>query len=205
MQVIDSLQMENEVSARCDITELELPLCLLDLLQSIIDQYLVLFLQVSEDLHIELVCGFLNLDLGQGRCGYLPLHFFEFDITRDLIKSRLRINDPTRRKNDETCLSGAESVLLQQVCMELIAIVDLNFNVLLEELLPIQGHLSLNDMCGREVGVRILADEGHFLLWILQITIFSIESKLESMLLLWCDPRTEGLDILVRVALDLIV
>lgn len=89
--------------------------------------------------------------------------------------------------------------------MELVAVVLLNLNVLLEKGLPVVGHLPLNDVSGREVGLTIFARDCHFLLRVLQVAIFSIESKLKAVLSLGRNPRSDRFHILVEVRLDLSV
>ena len=83
--------------------------------------------------------------------------------------------------------------------MKLVAVVLLNLNVLLEKGLPVMGHLSLNDVSGREVGLAIFARDCHLLLGVLQVAIFSIESKLEAVLSLGRNPRSDRFHILVEV------
>ena len=55
MQVVHPLEVEDKVSARCYVTEGELPLSLLDWLQSKALKQLILLLQVTEYVHIVLL------------------------------------------------------------------------------------------------------------------------------------------------------
>jgi hypothetical protein len=65
LKVIDALQVKNKVSARSDIRECELSLVLLDLLESVFNQYLVLHFQICCHLNFEFVSRFLNLHLDE--------------------------------------------------------------------------------------------------------------------------------------------
>jgi hypothetical protein len=58
-----ALEMENKVTARSDVTKLEFAFCLLYLFEAIVDQYLILLLQVSENLDVKLIRLLLNFDL----------------------------------------------------------------------------------------------------------------------------------------------
>lgn len=104
--------MEYEVSAGSHVRELELPFYLLDLLQPVLNEYLVLAIQIGEYLDVDLVSCLLKLHLSKRGGWLLPLELLEFDVSRSLIEGGLGINDPSCGQNDEARLGRAESVLL---------------------------------------------------------------------------------------------
>lgn len=108
---MNALEVENEVSARCDIAELEFSLCLLNFLESVLNKHLVLLLQVCEYLDVELIRLLFYLHFSQRRRRYLPLHLLKLYVPRDLIKCCLRIDNPACSKHNKSCLCGSESVL----------------------------------------------------------------------------------------------
>jgi hypothetical protein len=63
VQVVESLEVKNEISAGSDISKLEFSLSLLYLFEAILDQDLVLSLQISEYLHIKLISCLFDLHL----------------------------------------------------------------------------------------------------------------------------------------------
>ena len=75
--------------------------------------------------------------------------------------------------------------------MELVAVVILDAYLLLEEPLPVQGHLPLDHVLHGKVGLVVFADDGHFLLGVLQVSIFTIESEFEPVLGLRCYPLSK--------------
>ncbi len=111
MDVVHSLQVEDKVSARSDVTELELSLCLLNGLETVFLEDRILFIKVSEYLNIEFVLSFLNLHLNERSCWEFPLKFIEFNTTSYFVESSFGVNDPSGGKNNEAWLSRSESVL----------------------------------------------------------------------------------------------
>jgi hypothetical protein len=168
--------VKNEVSAGCDITELELALVLLNLLHARLTQKVVLFLQIGDYADIELVSRFLNLKSHQRGSRDLPLELLILDVSHDFIESCLDVNNPFRCQNDETWLCWAKPILFQQVRMELVAIVGRDLDLFLKELLPLEWHLPLDDMSDGERCLTIFADVGLLNLGVLQVSIFSIET-----------------------------
>ena len=96
--------MKNEISAGCDIAELELALILLYLLHSSLTQKVILLVQIGDYADVELVSRFLKLDLYQGGSRDLPLELLILDLPENLIEGRLDINNPFGCQNDETWL-----------------------------------------------------------------------------------------------------
>ena len=60
--------------------------------------------------------------------------------------------------------------------MELVAVVGRDLDLFLEELLPLEWHLPLDDMSNRESRLAIFADVGLLNLGVLQVAIFTIEA-----------------------------
>jgi hypothetical protein len=60
--------------------------------------------------------------------------------------------------------------------MELVAVVGRDLDLFLEELLPLEWHLPLDDMSDGESRLAIFADVGLLDLGVLQVAIFTIEA-----------------------------
>ena len=181
MQVVDSFEVEDEVSARCDIWESELALCLLDLFEVVLDQDLILFVQVAEYVHVVLVPFLVDHHFLQCSSRHTPLKLLELYVTGCFVEGCFRIYHPFYSHNNESRLGRSESIGFQQVRMELVTIVFWDVDLFFEEQLPIDGHLSLDHMSYGEIGFAILACNGNFLLWDLQVPIFPIELQLKCM------------------------
>ena len=96
--------MKHEVSAGCDIAELELALILLYLLHARLTQKVILLVQIGDYADVKFVSRFLKLDLHKGGSRDLPLELLILHLPEHLIEGCLDVNNPFSCQNDEAWL-----------------------------------------------------------------------------------------------------
>lgn len=158
---MQSLEVEQEVAEGDQVREEQRPLFLLDQLLVVFLQDCILALLVNVERQLVVVAFLLDFHLSQALDRHSPLLLLKFGITCFFFtKSTVYIEDPLGGEHNEAPLRHVVPVLLDNESVELVVVLDARHLLrvaghqvkrLLEELLPVERQLSLDDVEDREL------------------------------------------------------
>ena len=123
--MMESLEMEEEVTSRSDVHELQLPLLLVFLNHLVAsgNQDVILLLLVEEDRYDDVFLVFVELDSHESFERHPPFQVLEvYSLTLFVSEACFDIHHPHKGHDNKTSLVHEELVLLQHEGMVLIAV-----------------------------------------------------------------------------------